>query len=235
MAPPEVMRMKNEQMILPPWTVDIMQRLRNHNTNTYRHSVRVGFIANALWRDLMPDKVKDSQFEIYPYELFLSGLVHDCGKLDISAEILNKRGKLNEDEQILIEKHPYTGAQMISKDSIVVADIIRGHHRFGKNDIEYPDYERDWDTQEAKKRDGYNIVEQAQIVLAVADKADVAINRIRGLNGVLINDESTLEFILRFQKEKRAGLLEENLLIILIRALQYAWDMGKAQKSWGDF
>lgn len=232
MALPEGMRIKNEQL-LPPWTVGIMGKLRKHNTDTYRHSVRTGFIAYALWKDIVSDKEENNQFEIYPYELFLAGLVHDCGKLNIPAEILNRRGKLNNDEQILLGEHPYTGAQMISKDSIVVADIIRGHHRFGKNDIEYPDYERDSDTQEAKKRDGYNIVEQAQIVLAVADKADVAINRIRGLNGVLINDESTLEFMLRFQKEKTAGLLEENLLI---KALQYATKVGEHQKKyWGDF
>lgn len=231
MALPEGMRMKNEQM-LPSWTIDIMGKLRKHNTDTYRHSVRVGFITNALWRDLMPDKVKDSQFEIYPHELFLSGFVHDCGKLGVPASVLSKTEPLNDEENRLIGEHPYTGAQMVAKDSEVVADIIRGHHRFGKNGIDYPNYDLDKDSIVAKKRVGYNIVEQAQIVLAVADKADVAINRIRGLNGVSINDESILEFILRFQKEKAVGLLEENFLI---RALQYAWDMGKAQKSWGDF
>ena len=232
MAPPETVRMKNEQMLLPLWTVEIMGKLRSHNTNIYQHSVRAGFIAYALWKDFISRRVSGEQFEIYPHELFLYGFVHDCGKLYISPEILNKTEPLSDEENRLIGKHPYTGAQMVAKDSKVVADIIRGHHRFGKNGIEYPDYNLNDDARAAKERVGYSTVEQAQIVLAIADKADVAINRINGLHGVEVDDKSRSEFIERFKKEIDEGLVEE---IQLINALQYAWNIGIAQEKWGDF
>ena len=227
----ETIRRRNE-LLLPPWTVEIMGKLRSHNTNTYQHSVRVGFIADALWKDLMPGKVKDSQFEIYPHELFLSGFVHDCGKLEIAASVLNKTEPLSDEENKLIGEHPYTGAQMVAKDNITVADIIRGHHRFGKNGIEYPDYDLNNDARAAKERVGYGAVEQAQIVLAIADKADVAINRIKGLHGVEVDDKSSSEFIERFQIEINAGLVKE---VQLVNALQYAWNIAIDQEKWGFF
>ena len=229
----EMIRRRNE-LLLPSWTVEIMGKLRNHNTNTYRHSVRTGFITYALWKDIVSGKEEGNQFEIYPHELFLSGFVHDCGKLLIPAEILDKNAesKLSEKEQVLIAQHPYTGANMVTDDSVVVADIIRGHHRFGKNGIKYPDYDLNNDARAAKERVGYNIVEQAQIVLAIADKADVAINRIKGLHGVEVDDKSRSEFIERFQIEINAGLVKE---VQLVNALQYAWNIAIDQEKWGDF
>ena len=43
----------------------------------------------------------------------IAGLLHDIGKVSISESILNKPGKLTEEEFAKIKEHPPMGAMMI--------------------------------------------------------------------------------------------------------------------------
>jgi len=60
----------------------------------------------------------------------ISGMLHDIGKIGISDDILNKPGKLTDDEMNIIKAHPILGRTII--DSIVAlrptAEIIYHHH-----------------------------------------------------------------------------------------------------------
>jgi len=66
--------------------------------------------------------------------------LHDIGKIGIPDAILNKPGKLTEDEFDTIRQHPEIGGTIVGKIKVFrsVADIVRHHHeRFdGKG---YPD------------------------------------------------------------------------------------------------
>ena len=71
----------------------------------------------------------------------LAGLLHDLGKAGISRRILNKPGKLTEEEFAEIKEHPPLGSMMIISEIEAlqqVVPIVRHHHeRFdGKG---YPD------------------------------------------------------------------------------------------------
>lgn len=60
----------------------------------------------------------------------LAGLMHDIGKIGISDKILNKTGKLNENEYFEIKKHPEIGYRILS--SIIefseIANFVLEHH-----------------------------------------------------------------------------------------------------------
>lgn len=60
----------------------------------------------------------------------LGALLHDVGKLEVPDEILNKAGRLDDEEYAVIKRHPVVGEQLVV-DSPSLADlgpIVRGHH-----------------------------------------------------------------------------------------------------------
>ncbi len=56
--------------------------------------------------------------------------LHDCGKIGIPGTILNKDGKLTDEEFDLIKKHPLWGLKVAEEAGLnqVILDIIAGHH-----------------------------------------------------------------------------------------------------------
>ncbi|MEN8257400.1 MAG: HD domain-containing phosphohydrolase [Thermodesulfobacteriota bacterium] len=56
--------------------------------------------------------------------------LHDCGKIGIPGAILNKEGKLSDDEFDIIKKHPLWGMKVAEEAGLdqVILDIIVGHH-----------------------------------------------------------------------------------------------------------
>ena len=58
-------------------------------------------------------------------EIYCAGLIHDVGKLGIDNSIINKPGKLSEEEYCEIKKHPLMGYEILKKIS------IRGNFAFG--------------------------------------------------------------------------------------------------------
>lgn len=63
-------------------------------------------------------------------KLRLIGLVHDIGKLGIDEAILNKNGKLTDEEYQQIKKHPEIGFRILttSPDTTEIAYFILSHH-----------------------------------------------------------------------------------------------------------
>jgi diguanylate cyclase (GGDEF)-like protein/PAS domain S-box-containing protein len=61
----------------------------------------------------------------------IAGLLHDLGKVSISEQILNKPGKLTEEEFAKIKEHPSLGAMMIMSEVESLqrlVPIVRHHH-----------------------------------------------------------------------------------------------------------
>jgi HD-GYP domain-containing protein (c-di-GMP phosphodiesterase class II) len=65
---------------------------------TARHCFNVAIYAKALARRL---KLSTCVCE----DIYLSGLLHDIGKISIPNEILHKKGLLNAEERLVIQKH----------------------------------------------------------------------------------------------------------------------------------
>ena len=63
-------------------------------------------------------------------QIQLAAAVHDIGKVRLPQEILEKRGKLDPDELLLVRKHPEIGYRLLNEmlfDSLV-ADVSLQHH-----------------------------------------------------------------------------------------------------------
>ncbi len=62
--------------------------------------------------------------------IYISGLIHDIGKIFISTTILNKPGSLNEEEYAVIKQHPQSGYDVLKSIEFPwpIADIILQHH-----------------------------------------------------------------------------------------------------------
>lgn len=90
---------------------------------TRGHSIRVGFYTKKIAEKM--DFDEDELDNIY-----YIALLHDVGKINISDAILNKPGKLDDEERSIIETHTTNGAQIL-KDFNSVPHIVEGaryHH-----------------------------------------------------------------------------------------------------------
>lgn len=98
-------------------------------------------------------------------KIYLAGVFHDIGKIGVCETVLNKPGKLNDEEWIKIKKHPVIGAEIVSKIEALkeVSDIIKYHHVY-YNGKGYP-----------SGLDGDQIPIGARII-AVADSFDAMIS-----------------------------------------------------------
>ena len=136
-------------------TVDaIMRTLHEKNPREADHSVRVSDICRRIGRAL---GFTDAQVNT----LYLVGYLHDIGKIALEEEILNKPGRLTDEEFDAVRRHPEIGWRILRSSYEVeeIADAILAHH------------ER-WDGKGYPKRlRGEEIPVYARIV-AVADSYD---------------------------------------------------------------
>lgn len=101
-----------------------LARLKNKDDYTYMHSVAVCALMVALGREL-----KLSEDEVR--QAGLAGLLHDIGKSAVPLEILNKPGKLTDDEFTAVKQHPSAGHAILQQAhgmSEIAMDVCLHHH-----------------------------------------------------------------------------------------------------------
>jgi diguanylate cyclase (GGDEF)-like protein len=101
----------------------IMRTLHEKNPREEEHSKRVGEISRRIGA-LMG--FSDDQAET----LYLVGYLHDIGKIAIEEGVLNKPGRLTDDEFEIIKKHSEIGCRIIrsSYEISEIADAVLFHH-----------------------------------------------------------------------------------------------------------
>ena len=74
-------------------------------------------------------------------KLTIAGLLHDIGKVDIPAEILDKPGKLTPEEFDVIRGHPPAGYRFLARQSGIAEDVLDAilHHHEFLDGTGYPD------------------------------------------------------------------------------------------------
>lgn len=114
----------SESVMRQPHALISLARLKNADEYTYMHSVAVCALMIALARQLGLD---DDMVR----ECGLAGLLHDLGKMGIPNKILNKPGKLTDEEFTTIKSHPQIGARVLMDNPLVspmVLDVVLHHH-----------------------------------------------------------------------------------------------------------
>lgn len=87
---------------------DLLHCMKSIDDSVYAHSINVALISRAIgkWLKLPREKLD---------ELTIAGLLHDIGKAEIPDEILNKSGKLTDEEFDLIKSHALKGSKLLKK------------------------------------------------------------------------------------------------------------------------
>jgi HD-GYP domain-containing protein (c-di-GMP phosphodiesterase class II) len=99
-------------------------RLKTVDDYTYMHSVAVCALMIALARQLNLD-------EATTRELGMAGLLHDLGKAFMPPEVLNKPGKLTDEEFAIMKRHPAEGHKaLVECGSLgeIPLDVVLHHH-----------------------------------------------------------------------------------------------------------
>ena len=136
------------------------------DTYTHGHSRRVAEYSKEIAR-------RYGYTEKRCNDIYMMALLHDVGKIGVPDAVINKPGRLTEDEFALINEHPAKGARILKniKEMPELVIGVRWHHeRYDGNG--YPD-----------GLSGKDIPEEARII-AVADAYD-AMSSYRSYRNVL--------------------------------------------------
>jgi len=100
---------------------------------TRGHSDRVAQLAGRVARQLHLSKADNEVLD-------LAGRLHDIGKIGVRESVLNKPGRLTDDEFEHIKQHPSLGAKILEPivENGRIAEAVRHHHE-NWNGTGYPD------------------------------------------------------------------------------------------------
>ncbi|MDP1648361.1 MAG: HD-GYP domain-containing protein [Rubrivivax sp.] len=107
-----------------PDTLVSLARLKTKDNYTYMHSVAVCALMVALGRTLGLDEAACRQAG-------LAGLMHDLGKAVMPLAVLNKPGRLTDEEFQVIRSHPVRGHELLLEGRGAMAemlDVVLHHH-----------------------------------------------------------------------------------------------------------
>ena len=121
--------MENAEVMI----LSLARAIEGKDAYTCGHVERVGSYSEALGRKLaLTDELLTA--------LRTGGIVHDIGKVGVPDQILNKPGKLTDEEFAAIKRHPVIGYDILKpmRTFAEVLPIVRWHHE-KPNGRGYPD------------------------------------------------------------------------------------------------
>lgn len=114
--------------------IESLLRVTAHDYYTHTHSLNVSIYALSLGLFL---KLSEQDM----IELGQAALLHDLGKSKVAYEIINKNGRLSDDEFQQMKTHPAHGHSIAIKMGITNARILEGirYHHEKMDGLGYPD------------------------------------------------------------------------------------------------
>lgn len=103
-----------------------LYHLKSYNDYTYAHSLNVSLLCYVFghWLHMTKEQIEN---------LTVSGLLHDLGKIKIDKDILNKPGKLTEEEFNAVKRHTIIGYDLVKDQKIpyeVKMGILSHHEKY---------------------------------------------------------------------------------------------------------
>ena len=117
-----------------PGALISLARLKTADDYTYMHSVAVCALMVALAKQL---RLKDDQQRLAG----MAGLLHDLGKAAVPLAVLNKPGKLTDQEFTVVRSHPVQGFHMLKEGGNMPDAVLDAclHHHEKVDGSGYPD------------------------------------------------------------------------------------------------
>ncbi len=107
-------------------TASNMLRITSHDFYTYTHSINVGVTAIILAKELFRGSDNHDL-----HELGSGFFLHDLGKVNIDPAIINKPGRLTDEEMGQMRTHPYKGYKILQEANALTEEcryIVLQHH-----------------------------------------------------------------------------------------------------------
>ncbi|DAB38816.1 MAG: hypothetical protein A2023_07515 [Sulfuricurvum sp. GWF2_44_89] len=176
--------------------VESLMKITAHDYYTHTHSINVSIYTLSLGSFL---GITGKELEV----LGMAAILHDLGKSKIDYEIINKNGKLTDDEFTQMKNHPALGHEIALKLGISDERILTGirHHHEKIRGGGYPD-----------NLSGEQISQFARII-GVCDVFD-ALSTKRSYKDPMSSFES-----LKLMKEQMEGHLDMGLVNAFIKML----------------
>ncbi|OPY62902.1 MAG: Cyclic di-GMP phosphodiesterase response regulator RpfG [Syntrophorhabdus sp. PtaU1.Bin002] len=113
--------------------------LRVLDEYTFTHSTNVCILNLA---QSMALGIKDELL----HDIGVAAMLHDTGKIFVPEEVLNKTGKLTDDEWEMIREHPQRGAEYLIDNSGIppLAAVVAYEHHMQYDYSGYPKVSKDW-------------------------------------------------------------------------------------------
>jgi len=107
--------------------------LKNYDNYTFTHMVNVSILTMGQARALRIDGPLLREFG-------LAALMHDIGKVRTPLEVLNKPGKLTDDEFVIMRRHTVDGAEILraTPDIPTLAPVVAFEHHLRLDGTGYP-------------------------------------------------------------------------------------------------
>jgi HD-GYP domain-containing protein (c-di-GMP phosphodiesterase class II) len=111
---------------------ELIGNLSFHDFYTYDHSINVSMYAILVYKLLEPDASEDAVINAG-----MGGFLHDIGKIKITNKILNKVGRLTDEEFLEIQRHPTYGKEFLAQRGVkgpkgadvnLIRDVVFQHH-----------------------------------------------------------------------------------------------------------
>ncbi|MGC2062525.1 MAG: HD-GYP domain-containing protein [Thermodesulfovibrionales bacterium] len=100
--------------------------ITSYDFYTYTHSVNVGVLSVLLSKMLFRESLAHDM-----HELGAGFFLHDIGKVRIDPAILNKSGRLTDEEMLKMKAHPYQGYKILKETEQLTEEcriIVMQHH-----------------------------------------------------------------------------------------------------------
>jgi putative nucleotidyltransferase with HDIG domain len=107
--------------------------MRSYDNYTFTHMVNVSILTMGQARALGIEGRLLREFG-------LSALMHDIGKVRTPKEILNKPGKLTDEEFVIMRRHPVDGAEILRRtpEMPILAPVVAFEHHLRNDGTGYP-------------------------------------------------------------------------------------------------
>jgi HD-GYP domain-containing protein (c-di-GMP phosphodiesterase class II) len=128
-------RVLAQEISQAPQLMLCLGKVKSWDEYTYVHSLNVSLLSGFLANRIFPGQPEIAE------SVTVGGILHDLGKALIPKEVLNKPGRLTDDEFTIMKRHSVFGEEIAISNGVSdpsTLAVIRGHHeRYGGHG--YPD------------------------------------------------------------------------------------------------